>query len=442
MRVLGLICALALSVLLPTVALAAPVLMISIDGLRPADVLQADERGLKLPSLRRLVADGTYATGVRNSLPTLTYPNHVTLITGVWPARHGIAGNNPFDPEGKNLGGWYWYAEDIKVPTLWDAAHGGGLSVANLFWPVATGSRSIDWNVPEYWRARLPEDLKLLRALATPGLVPALERDTSLKVAAVFSEEPEGDEARAAWAGALMAEKHPSLFTLHLVSLDHAQHDFGPGSPEANRVLERIDAALGRLIDQTRAAEPGLVVAVVSDHGFAPLHTQTNLVSAFADAGLITLDPKSHKVKGWEAFPWGGASAQVILARPDDPELKARVKAVLDRLAADPALGIERVIGADEIARMGGTPATFWIDFKIGWEAGGDPGGPATRPSTRKGMRGYFPDHPEMRATFIIVGPGIAHGRSLGEIDQRDIAPTVAKVLRVEMPSADGHSLF
>ena len=307
MRLKSLICALALALLAPGGALAAPVLMISVDGMRPADVLQAEQRGLKLPTLSRLVAEGTYATGVRNSLPTLTYPNHVTMITGAWPARHGVASNNTFDPEGKNLGGWYWYAEDIKVPTLWDAAHAAGKPVANLFWPVATGSPSIDWNVPEYWRARNPEDLKLLRALATPGLIPVLERGSGRSIAAVFSEESEGDEARAAWAAALIAAKHPALFTLHLVSLDHTQHDFGPGSPEAGKALERIDAALGGLIERARAAEPGLVVAVVSDHGFAPLHTQTNLIGAFAEAGLITLAPKTHKVKAWEAFPWGGS---------------------------------------------------------------------------------------------------------------------------------------
>jgi len=442
MRLKSLICALILALLAPSVALAAPVLMISVDGMRPADVLQAEQRGLKLPTLSRLVAEGTYATGVRNSLPTLTYPNHVTLITGVWPARHGVASNNTFDPEGKNLGGWYWYAEDIKVPPLWAAAHAAGKPVANLFWPVAAGSPSIDWNVPEYWRARNPEDLKLLRALATPGLIPVLERGSGRNIAAVFSEESEGDEARAAWAAALIAAKHPALFTLHLVSLDHTQHDFGPGSPEAGKALERIDAALGGLIERARAAEPGLVVAVVSDHGFAPLHTQTNLIGAFAEAGLITLDPKTHKVKAWEAFPWGGASTAVILARPDDAALTARVKAVLDKLAADPTLGFERVIGADEIARMGGAPASFWVDFKLGWEAGGDPGGPLTRPSARKGMHGYFPDHPELRASFIMVGPGSAQGRALGEIDQRDIAPTVAKALGVAFPSADGKPLF
>jgi predicted AlkP superfamily pyrophosphatase or phosphodiesterase len=71
--------------------------MISIDGLRPGDVLGADERGVRAPNLRRLAHDGVYATGVRDALPSVTYPNHTTLVTGVWPARHGIASNTTFD---------------------------------------------------------------------------------------------------------------------------------------------------------------------------------------------------------------------------------------------------------------------------------------------------------------------------------------------------------
>src|ERR1700712_5198032 len=96
-------------------AQAAPVLMVSIDGLRPGDVLDADARGLKVPTLRGLVAAGMHASGVRNALPTVTYPNHTTLITGVWPNKHGIPGHQTFDPFQKNMSGWYWDASDIQV---------------------------------------------------------------------------------------------------------------------------------------------------------------------------------------------------------------------------------------------------------------------------------------------------------------------------------------
>jgi predicted AlkP superfamily pyrophosphatase or phosphodiesterase len=104
----------------------APVVLISIDGMKPDYVLEADKYGLKIPHLRRLVSEGAYASGVRGVLPTVTYPSHTTMVTGVSPAKHGIVANTPFDPFSRNFGGWYWYSEDIKVPTLWDVASKGG----------------------------------------------------------------------------------------------------------------------------------------------------------------------------------------------------------------------------------------------------------------------------------------------------------------------------
>src|SRR5579872_3676242 len=102
-------------------ASAHPVLMISIDGLRPADVLDAQKLGIVLPHMNEFLEKVSHATAVRNALPTVTYPNHTTLITGVWPSLHGIAANATFDPLRKNMGGYYWYYNDIKVPTLWSA---------------------------------------------------------------------------------------------------------------------------------------------------------------------------------------------------------------------------------------------------------------------------------------------------------------------------------
>src|ERR1700744_503838 len=200
----------------PAIAEAAPVLMVSIDGLRPGDVLDADARGFSVPALKQMVADGLYASGVKNALPTVTYPNHTTLITGVWPARHGIANNPTFDPLQKNMGGWYWYSQDIKVGTLWDAVHKSGGKVASLSWPVSVGSRAIDFDVPEYWRADIPEDLKVIRALSTPGLVDMLEKKSGVPFAEADGEEVEKDVGRTKFTAALITAKHPMFTTVHL----------------------------------------------------------------------------------------------------------------------------------------------------------------------------------------------------------------------------------
>lgn len=421
-------------------ASAKPVLLVSIDGLRPGDVLEADKRGLKVPNLRRFVAEGAYATGVRGVLPTVTYPSHTTLLTGASPARHGIIGNTTFDPMQINQGGWFWYASDIQLPTLWQAAKGAGLSVGNVHWPVSVGAQGVDWNLPQIWRTGHDDDAKLLAALASPGLIAQLERDTGTRYAQGINEDVGGDENRARFAVALIARYRPQFVTVYLTGYDHQQHDDGPGTPSAHAVIERIDAALGRVIAAERAAYPDAVIALVSDHGFAPVSRETNLFRAFIDAGLIKLGPDG-KVASWEAMPWPtGGSAAIVLARPDDPALMALVAATLALLQQDPAMGIADIADAREVAAMGGNPrASYFVNFRIGTSAGAfaSQGQGLTGVPKSKGTHGWFPAAPEMRATFLIMGPGIPAGKSLGEIDQRAIAPTLAAIMGAKLGGAE-----
>jgi hypothetical protein len=191
-------------------AQASPVLMISLDGLRPDDVTKAAERGVKVPNLQALMREGAYASGVTGVLPTLTYPSHTTLVTGVAPAEHGVSNNQTFDPEAKNQQGWYWYASDIRVPTLWQAAHAAGLKTANVHWPVSVGGTAIDENLPQIWRTGTPDDPKLLAALATPGLLPRLEA-TLGAYAQGIDETVEGDANRVRFAQAMLADAKQRL---------------------------------------------------------------------------------------------------------------------------------------------------------------------------------------------------------------------------------------
>jgi predicted AlkP superfamily pyrophosphatase or phosphodiesterase len=425
--------------LLAGTAEAGPVLMISLDGLRPADVIEAQKKGLNLPNLTAFLKQSAYASGVKNVLPTVTYPDHTTLITGVWPDKHGIGNNEMLDPTGTNFQGWYWYAEDIKVPTLWDVVHATGGKVGSVGWPVSVGSLSIDENVPEYWRAQNAEDLKVVRAVSTPGLIGNLEKQTKLPLGALFGEEPANDVGRTVYAIQIMADLKPQFMTVHLVSLDHYQHTYGPDTAESKKALEGLDADVGKLVAAAKAVHPDVTIAVVSDHGFAAVHDGVYLDRAFADAGLITI--ANGKVTDWQAYAWNaGGSAAIVLKDPSDAAVKAKVEALLNKLAADPKSGVARVIDAKAIAERGGSPkATFWVDFKIGYSGEGD--FTISKTYDLKGTHGYLPDNKEMRATFMIAGPGIK-AKKLGEIDMRDIAPTLAKVLEVKLDKADGKPLF
>ncbi len=203
--------------------------------------------------------------------------------------------------------------------------------------------------------------------------------------------------------------------------------------------LEGIDSYVGQLAAAARATSPDTVIAVVSDHGFTAVRTEINLARAFVEAGLIVQDTNG-KVSSWEAIPWPAAGADaIILAHPDDAALKAKVAALLDHLKADPAVGIEEIVGADEIARRGGFPgASFLVSFRLDTTG---PVRPITQalvsPARQKGTHGHSASHPELRSTFLIAGPGIPRGRDLGVIDIRAIAPTVASILGVALPQAE-----
>jgi predicted AlkP superfamily pyrophosphatase or phosphodiesterase len=413
------------------------VMLISIDGMKPEAVLEADRHGLKLPNLRRFLTDGSYANAVRGVLPTLTYPSHMTILTGVSPARHGILANTTFDPLNRNERGWYWYAEDVHSATLWDAAAAAHLTTANVYWPTSVGAH-VTYNLPQIWRAGTEDDRKLQRALSTPGLEQELSAELG-RYPGGMEESVADDEIRARFAIRLLEQKHPDFMTVYLTGLDTEQHASGPFSAESNAVLERLDAVVGALRAAAERAAPGAAtICIVSDHGFAPIEHDVNLYEAFLAAGLFSLDA-DQKISTWKAMLWpAGGSAAVMLADPQDQAVRAQVKDLLERLAADPENGIERIWTHDEIAADHGFPdAAFLVAFKVGYEIAYAFKPPLITAPANRGMHGYPPEYPEMRSSFLLVGPGVPAAHALGLIDMRQIAPTLARILRAPMPDAE-----
>jgi predicted AlkP superfamily pyrophosphatase or phosphodiesterase len=428
---------------------AAPVLMISIDGLKPEYITQADAHGMKIPYLRTLLEKGTYADGVIGIWPTVTYPSHTTLITGVWPAEHGIYNNVAFDPLQQFGGAWNWYASEIRVPTLWQVAHGAGLKTASVGWPVSVGATDVDYLIPEYWRGASPsfsanpDDQLMMAALARPDtliqeLKPAAGpymngNDTSVA----------GDEVKTRYTLEILRRFKPAFMTLHLSSLDETQHEHGPFSAEADQTLEALDGMVARLAQQLFASNPNAVLIIVSDHGFMNVSNFVNLAVPFVQAGLIqvSVNPstKSPAVNSWKAEPWmAGGMAAIMLHDPNDQATEQQVKTMLDGLAADPANGIAEILDHDAILKRGGFPdATFLVVLKPGYYTGtAFTGSLVTAIPGHRGSHGFSPEDPEMRSSFFAVGSGIARHRDLGLVDMRQIAPTVAGILHARMPTA------
>jgi predicted AlkP superfamily pyrophosphatase or phosphodiesterase len=325
------------------------------------------------------------------------------------------------------------------VPTLWDVSAKAKLTTANVHWPVSVNASAIKWNIPQIWRTGHPDDAKLIKSLATPGLIESLESQLGAYAPGI-DESIEGDENRGRFATALITREKPYFTTVYLTALDHEQHEKGPDTAAAHAVLKRIDAVVGKIMAAQMAVRPDSVIAVVSDHGFSKVDTEVNLYRAFIDAGLIVLDANG-KIKDWEASPWNsGGSSAIVLKRPSDPTLRARVSELLAQLKADPKNGIVQIATTSQIADYGANPqASFYVDFAPNAYAGSFKGAaaPLVSPSASKGTHGYFPDKPFMRSSFMMMGAGIQKGRNLGEIDMRAIAPTLAKAMGLTLPDAE-----
>ena len=241
-----------------------------------------------------------------------------------------------------------------------------------------------------------------------------------------------------------MLPHRPEFLTVYLAALDHEEHMSGPDTPQAKAVLEKIDAIVGDLVAAERKVHPDAVIALVSDHGFEATHSGINFFRAFIDAGLIVLD-KDGKVASWQAMPWiMGGSAAILLARPDDAGAMARTKALLDRLAANPANGIAAVLDKAAIAKVGAAPqATFLVNLQPGFVTDIFRGAsaPLVARTPVKGMHGYLPGPVPLDATFMVMGPHVAKGRDLGRIDMRAVAPTLAKIMGAALPQAEGQAI-
>ena len=226
----------------------APLLLISIDGYR-ADYI---DRGFS-PTLQALAATGVHADSMQPSFPSLTFPNHYAIVTGMYPDHNGIVDNTMVDPElGKfSLGdrkaasnGLWW---DQATP-LWETADANGLRTATMFWPGAEAD--IQGKHPDYWQpfdAKVTPDQRVDKVLGWLDLPP---------------------------------DQRPKFITLYFNAVDHAGHEGGPDSPLVDQALRDTDAAMARLVDGLRQRDllDKINIIVLADHGMASVPAGNNIL--------------------------------------------------------------------------------------------------------------------------------------------------------------------
>ncbi|HEV2914174.1 MAG TPA: ectonucleotide pyrophosphatase/phosphodiesterase [Pyrinomonadaceae bacterium] len=432
-------------------------LVISLDGLDARYLRRRDEYGLRIPTLRRLMAAGATSLDVVTVYPSVTYPVHTSIVTGALPAHHGIVGNELFIPLGApECGEWHWFARDIRAETLWDAARARGLSTGIVSWPVAGGAG--DYNVPEIKKlgGTPRESLALMIEHARPfGIIQEVaSRDPQLYAQANADEH---DDMRTRFAEYLITEKRPQLMLVHLFDLDHFQHDYGPFTPEAFALLEKLDGYVARLLAATERA--GTLaetdVFIVSDHGFMPISRLIHPGVLLRRAGLLSVTEERDTLEGrarlcvtdWRALPSvTGGSCAIILRDALDREALEKARGAFDGLRNGAGGEFETggapfsFIDAEEARALGSHPeAAFVLEAADGYAFGAGYEGDAVTRSVQRGQHGYLPSR--YFTSFIASGPGITRRGELGETRIIDIGPTIARSLGLTLSDADGRAL-
>jgi predicted AlkP superfamily pyrophosphatase or phosphodiesterase len=363
------------------------VILVSIDGFRP-DYL---DKGIT-PVLSQLAADG--ASGpMRPSFPSVTFPNHYTLVTGLHPDNHGIVGNNMIDAE---LGSFSLRNKEAVTDRrwwddgepIWVTAENAGLVTGTMFWP---GSEADIRGVrPTHWTEfdqSMPDNVRVDRVLG--------------------------------WMD-LPQDQRPALTTLYFDIVDTAGHNHGPDGAATTEAVRSVDASIGRLIEglQARGLYERTVLVIVSDHGMAA--TSPDRVTYIDDL----IDPEAVRIV------YSGAATFLNPV----PGREAEVEAGL--LGSRPHL---------ECWRKNEIPARFVLGDHPRVPAivcASEPGwllATRARPVTREGgAHGYDNASPEMAALFIAHGPGVVKGRRLTGLDSVDVQPLLGRLLRIAVPQGDG----
>jgi predicted AlkP superfamily pyrophosphatase or phosphodiesterase len=395
-----------------------------------------------VPTLRKLAANGSIARGMRPVNPTVTWPNHTTLISGVTPAKHGVLYNgllkrDPGVPP--RVEPWLPRDEMVHAPTLYDVAHKRGMTTAQIDWVAIMSAPTITWEFPE----RPAPDGKVAQELVKAGVLTQAELETFSTRNIVWR-----DRIWTEAAAHIIRTHRPNLMMFHLLSLDSVQHRYGPRTLAATATMALLDAQVAQIVAAVEHA--GLAARttyfVVSDHGFKLVKRQIRLNVALAQAGLLTVQDGKVTASQVYAVPEGGSAIVYVTAPDPAGDLLARAKKAIAGVE-----GVDEAVEPEGYGRFAGLPqptagdqmGVLFVTPKDGYAfaapADGDVVVNATEGSL--GAHGYPATDPDLSALFIASGAGIRRGVTLDVIDNVDVAPTMAEVLGLRLENVEGKAL-
>ena len=403
------------------------VVVISLDGF-PAYAL--DDPKLPIPTLRKLIRNGVTARmGTVN--PTVTWPNHTAIVSGVRSDEHGLLANGTIQKTGVGAAvkvePMLEKDKMVHVPTVYDAAFEAGLTTAQVDWVAIEKAKTITWPFAEWATPAGAVEQEMIRK----GVISTADLENFTKSNILFRDQT--------WTTAgvhLIREHKPNLLLFHLLTLDSTHHSYGPGTLAATDAIAFLDSCVARLVDAVQAAgmDQNTTFIVVSDHGFKKYTKLVKPAVALEAAGLS----KSVFILA------EGGTAYVYFDRSQTAELTPKITAALQG-----AEGIDKILGPADFPAMHLPSADkdpqmyqLLLTAKDGYSFNGATGGPVTAAVPQQaGSHGYPASDPDMDAIFIASGYGVKAGGKLDKIQNVDVASTLAELLGVKLPGARGKAV-
>lgn len=414
------------------------VVVISLDGFGGWAL---DDPYLPVPTLRRLAAAGAVAKGMRPVDPTVTWANHTSMVTGVPPARHGVIFNGLLIREAgtpPRVEPWRDKSELVHARTLYDAARERGLTTAQVDWVAIQNAPTITWEFPE----RPDPKGGVAQEAVKTGILSQADLETFSTKNILWR-----DHVWTQAAAHILRQHRPNLLLFHLLNLDSTQHRYGPRTPAAMSAMAHLDSQVATIV--TTLERSGLMASttlfVVSDHGFKTVKRQIRPNVVFAKAGLITVE--TGKITGARVYsvPEGGTALVYVTVPDPSGSLLKQAASALDGLE-----GIASVIEAPEFGKYGlpqptatGQMGSLLLTAKEGYAftaaTGDEP--VIDAPPGSLGSHGYLATDPDLQALFIASGRGVKRGVRLDSVSNLDLAPTIARLLNLQMPDVQGRVL-
>lgn len=421
-------------------------IVISFDAVSSDDIDKLE----KLDNFKYLMDNGSVIKNVESVYPTLTYPAHATIMTGMYPKNHGIINNtlNKFSDINPD---WYWYRKYVKTKTLYDLASEKGLTTAALLWPVA-GRSSINYNLAEIFAPKPWQNQLVMSALAG-SLKYQLDLNKRFGHLRNGLSQPALDNFVHESVKYTIDKYKPNLLLIHYTDVDTNRHYHGYNSKEANDALLRHDKRLGEIIKALKEAnifEESTIVAL-GDHSALDGNYMIRLNSLFRENGLLKVNKKGI-ITSYKAVAKNcDGSSYVYLKDKNDTDTYKKVKELLENLKNSDKSPIDFILNSKEAEDEGADPnCSFMVEGNLNYYFVDETLGKVIEkvkesevgkvPHRTKATHGYHPKKPNYNTFFMAFGKGIKKGVKIDGGKLINHGPTLAKILGVDLGKTDGEA--